>query len=724
MLFYCLLILCIGIGHVSAIETVKVAGWDKMVPIIQNAADSYSQSHPGVSIVVTGTDSSSALRLLSDGSIDIALGPDIESSTGPDNAALKKYLIGRTAYVFIVNSDNPVSKLSAEDIRDIFHNEKKNWKFFGGVSGAILTVGKKASANKDNLASGHTYFKSILEERETRLPAKVEMNSNLDILKVISNDPTAIGYTEYKYIDPDFSFNPKSQITPVSVQTDSSVISPSLDTIISGEYPFVENLNVYTGNNPDPKEQDFIGYLLSNEGQSYVKSNGQCPVIKDVKVIRTISAPQKILAPGYYFLDRDLNTPDIIQLNDQKEAAFIVISSNAVTFDGMGHTIDCTEADKRIQQIRIASEELDPVKTISPQQNGYLMRAMGFSAGYQGPDYPFTNLTIKNVTVTNCKVGVDVIFYQNPVIENVTLINNWKGIYFFTSTNQTLSNCNFIGNTEKISSTNSGKTAVKGNNTGSIDVKQYQMADTPYNMNTPLPALDMSFVFFLIFLPKLLPKVFEGVVDYINERFFAPKDENEREKKERYIRVFQHWIAVSVIAAIVLAGGFYYAYSPAQFEISAAVMFLIVGSCVVISHEVMHYFAARRYGMDVKFRLWNWGIIVIIISSIMRFTIGQPVFIEFDEEKADIRKQALVMLSRPFTTIILSLPFVILFLQNETNSEYAFLLLEISVVTSLIAFMPLSPLDGEKVFKWNRWVWLTIFAALFASFLAVNWIIV
>lgn len=694
-----------------------------MVPIIQNAAESYSQSHPDVSIVVTEVDSSSALRSLSDSSIDIALSPDIGRSSGLDNPSFKKYLIGRTAYVFIVNSDNPVSKLSTEDIRDIFHGKKKNWKLFDGTSGAILTVGKKASANKDSLASGHAYFKSILEERETMLPAKLEMNSNLDILKVISNDPTAIGYTEYKYIDPDFSFNPKSRITPVSVQIDSSVISPSLDTIISGEYPFVENLNVYTGNNPGPAELDFIEYLLSNEGQSYVKSNGQCPVVKDVKVIRTVSAPQKILAPGYYFLDRNLINPDIIQLNDQKEAAFIVISSNAVTLDGMGHTIDCTEAEKKIQQIRIASEEQGPSKTISPQQNGYLMRAYGISAGYKGPEYPFTNLTIKNVTITNCKTGINVVFYQNPVIENVTLINNWNGIYFFTSTNPTVSNCNFIGNTEKITSTNSGQTSVNGNSTGSIDVKQYKMADTPYNMNTPLPALDMSFVFFLIFLPKLIPNLFEGVVDYINERFFAPNEENEREKKKKYFQIFQNFVVVSFIAAIVLGVGFYYSSSPSQFEIITAIMFILVGAIVVISHEIMHYLVAKKLGLDVKYRLWNWGVVVILISSIMKICVGQPVFIEFDEEKNEIKKQALVMLSRPLTTIILSIPFVILWLQNEANSEFAFLLLEISVVTSLIAFFPISPLDGEKVLKWNKWLWVVIFVPLLVSFFALKWTI-
>jgi len=693
-----------------------------MVPIIQDTADVYSQSHPGVSIVVTETDSSSALRLLSEGSIDIALSPDIDSSSGLDISVFKKYPIGRTAYVIIVNSNNPISMLSTEDIRDIFHDKKTNWKQFGGISGAILTVGLKGSKTGESTIPGQAYFRLFLEEGEARLPVKAELNSNLDILKVISNEPGAISYTEYKNIDPDFSFNPKTRIKPLSIRTGSSTVLPSLDTIQSGSYPLVENLNVYTNIGPDQPEQNFIDFLLSNEGQSYVKSNGQCPVIPGVTVIRKISSPQNILAPGYYFLDRDLINSEIIRLNDYNESAFIQIKSNSVTFDGMGYSIDCFEAEKKLQEKSIASGNQEPDKTISPQQNGYLMKAYGIASGYQGPNIAFTNLKIRNITVKNCKTGINVVFYQNPVIENVTLIDNWKGIYFFTSTNTSVSNCTFIGNTENIGSTNSDKTPVNGDNTGSTEVTEYQMADTPYDMNTPLPALNMGFIFFLIFLPKLIPKLFEGAFDYINERFFAPGEGKEQESQKKYFRILHNWIGVSVIGAMVLGGGFYYASSPSQFEIFTFGMYTLVSIIVLVSHEAMHYFTAKKLGIEVKYRLWVWGIVVILISAFLKNVVGQPVFTKLDEEKADIKQQALVMLSRPLTTIFLSIPFVILWLQNEANSEYAFLLLEISVVTSLIAFLPISPLDGEKVVKWNKLVWLAIFVPLFIGFLVVKWI--
>jgi phosphate transport system substrate-binding protein len=719
--YFFILILLVCIGHASATETIRVAGWSRMAPIIQDAANDYSQLHPGVSIVVTEADSSSALRLLSEGSIDIALSPDIDNSSGLDISAFKKTPIGTTAYVIIVNSNNPISILSAQDIRDIFHDKKTNWKQFGGTSSSILTTGLKGTKTGDRPSSDQAYFSLFLEKGESRLPVKAEMISILDILKVVSNEPGAISYIEYKYIDPDFSFNPKSRIKPISIRTGESPVVPSLDTIQSGSYPLVENLNIYTKINPNKPEQDFIDFLLSYEGQSYVKSNGQIPVFPGVMVIRKISSPQKILSPGYYFLDRDLNNSEIIQLNDYNESAFILINSNSVTLDGMGHTIDCTEAERELQSQNILSGNQDPKTTISPHQNGYLMKVIGISSGYQGPDVAFTNLTIRNITIKNCKNGIDVVFYQYPTIENVTLINNWKGIYFFTSTHTSVSNATFIGNSENIGSTNSDKVLVNGNFTALTGVNEYQMTDTPYNMNTPLPALNMGFIFLLLFLPKLIPKLFEGAFDYINERFFAPSEDKEQKRQQRYFRILHHWVGISLIGALVLGGGFYYASSPSQFEMFTLGMYILISIIVLVSHETMHYFTAKKLGIDVKYRLWVWGIIVILTSAILKNVVGQPVFTELDEEKTDIKLQALVMLSRPLTTILLSIPFVILWL-NEANSEYAFLLLEISVVTSLIAFLPISPLDGEKVVKWNKLVWLAIFLPLFVGFLIVKWI--
>lgn len=74
-----------------------------------------------VDIIIAAAPSESQLQAAKDAGKELTLTP-----------------IGREAFVFFVNSENPVSSLSIDDIKRIYSGKSTNWKEFGGTRSRIV----------------------------------------------------------------------------------------------------------------------------------------------------------------------------------------------------------------------------------------------------------------------------------------------------------------------------------------------------------------------------------------------------------------------------------------------------------------------------------------------------------------------------------------------------------------------------------------------------------
>ncbi|MEM2168217.1 MAG: AN1-type zinc finger domain-containing protein [Candidatus Bathyarchaeia archaeon] len=129
-------------------------------------------------------------------------------------------------------------------------------------------------------------------------------------------------------------------------------------------------------------------------------------------------------------------------------------------------------------------------------------------------------------------------------------------------------------------------------------------------------------------------------------------------------------------------------------------------------HEVGHKFSARYYGLWAEFRLSYLGVLVTLISIFTPFIkIVSPgsVLIYGWADKETIGK---ISLSGPLINIVLSICFLLL---NFFN--FGGFLLKIAYIwgfainayIALFNLIPLSILDGAKIFKWNKHVWGILF---------------
>jgi phosphate transport system substrate-binding protein len=82
----------------------------------------------------------------------------------------------------------------------------------------------------------------------------------------VTNDPYAIGYVSVGYID--------QTVTPVTLDG----VTPSLETVKSGEYKVARGLYSNTKGEATGLTRKFMDYLLSPEGQEIVVEKGFIPV--------------------------------------------------------------------------------------------------------------------------------------------------------------------------------------------------------------------------------------------------------------------------------------------------------------------------------------------------------------------------------------------------------------------------------------------------------------
>jgi phosphate transport system substrate-binding protein len=241
------------------------------LPVIDGAAALYpmfsafvNAVYPEDSVVFDGTDFSeeSALRYhntrgaykgVVDGDIDIAIcvAPSAEQMAYAEEngVGLCFVPIGREAFVFMVNKNNPVSDLTCDEVRGVYSGQYTNWKELGGEN-------KRIGALRRNAGSGS---QSALLNFMGDAPLVTDYDSFLG---------SAIGFSFRFYVE--------------GIVEDGNVkmlaldgVYPDKENIKSGDYPIINEIYaVYRADNKNPNVKAMVEWMLSEEGQYIVETTG------------------------------------------------------------------------------------------------------------------------------------------------------------------------------------------------------------------------------------------------------------------------------------------------------------------------------------------------------------------------------------------------------------------------------------------------------------------
>ena len=191
---------------------------------------------------------------LADGKVDMffTAHPSEEQlkSAEEKGADLEILPIGREAFVFFVNKDNPVDGLTTQQIRSIYRGEITDWKEVGGASKKINPLTRVKGSGSQ------TMMEKFMEG---------------DML--VSRDPLAIfggsvGYSFRYYLS---GMVADGNVKMLAVDG----VYPDADNIRNGSYPISTDFYVvYRSDNENGNVKRLAEWLLSEEGQTMIEACG------------------------------------------------------------------------------------------------------------------------------------------------------------------------------------------------------------------------------------------------------------------------------------------------------------------------------------------------------------------------------------------------------------------------------------------------------------------
>jgi len=209
------------------------------------------------------------------------------------------------------------------------------------------------------------------------------------------------------------------------------------------------------------------------------------------------------------------------------------------------------------------------------------------------------------------------------------------------------------------------------------------------------------------------------------EYMYFPKGTIEVSKPGKFSRVeLQHLIIsmsiLTIAFALVLSEnnlfygliqGFEFDKLPGYIGLS----FLGITSAFFV-HEMSHKFMAQRYGLWAEYRMFPKGLqFALLLGLLTPFVFAAPGAVMFQGGSRDYETGKIAM-AGPLSNIILAMISLIIFLNFNDFSikEIIGFICLINAFLATFNLLPIGPLDGVKIIRWNATVWviLLIFSIL------------
>jgi phosphate transport system substrate-binding protein len=176
-----------GAGKQGDTQVIRIAGSTSMMPLSEKLAGAYQKKNPNVKIHIEGGDSSLGIQGVIRGIADI--GSVSRPLTAEENKVLKVYKIAGDSICVIVNDKNPVRKLTASQLREVFSGNISNWSQIGGLNKPVTVI------NRERGSGTYHVFQDMVMAMEEKPDSKaLVMTSTGSVLSTVMRDVSAIGY--------------------------------------------------------------------------------------------------------------------------------------------------------------------------------------------------------------------------------------------------------------------------------------------------------------------------------------------------------------------------------------------------------------------------------------------------------------------------------------------------------------------------------------------------
>jgi Zn-dependent protease len=153
-------------------------------------------------------------------------------------------------------------------------------------------------------------------------------------------------------------------------------------------------------------------------------------------------------------------------------------------------------------------------------------------------------------------------------------------------------------------------------------------------------------------------------------------------------------------------------------ETAMILYFLAVSAIAVVTgfvvHELMHKFMAQRYGAWAEYRLYPLGLMMAVFFSFLGFVFAAPGAV-YIQGRITLRQNGIISVAGPASNLVIgtACSFLGLALLGGEGMVGAALVWigTINLFLALFNLLPIPPLDGSKVWRWNLGIYVALLAA-------------
>jgi PKD repeat protein/Zn-dependent protease len=151
-------------------------------------------------------------------------------------------------------------------------------------------------------------------------------------------------------------------------------------------------------------------------------------------------------------------------------------------------------------------------------------------------------------------------------------------------------------------------------------------------------------------------------------------------------------------------------------------VFVLMGGIAVVAHELGHRITAGRCQCETELQFWGLGTLTMLLTAWLFGNIFAKPSRTVLQETPDLtpRQRALIMVAGPTANLLFAALSLILLFQGGIFALAGGVGVSINLLVGVIALLPVKPMDGRLIFRWNPLAWLVIFVPVLIVYLAIQ----
>jgi hypothetical protein len=198
-----------------------------------------------------------------------------------------------------------------------------------------------------------------------------------------------------------------------------------------------------------------------------------------------------------------------------------------------------------------------------------------------------------------------------------------------------------------------------------------------------------------------------------------------QERKSIFLTLSAYELIAIAFASIILGITFMIAADMSLLRLDQVLIYIFFAGFVLIVDDLTHRYVARRYGAVTEYQFWFLGTIIMFVTAFLFgsvFALPGRTIIN-DTQKLTPKQRAMIYGAGPLMSFSIFVVFLLFIPLGGAIGTLAVLGASMHLLSAVYSFMPFDPMDGNKVYRWKKFLWLAAFAPLLVLYFAmVIWV--